>query len=86
MVSRYKGRERHWMSKENRVVPLFSPVPTIDPNSFVSSDFDDKNDNCDQTINDILDNIGDCDETCVASPTAQSIDVLKDKIQVGETF
>lgn len=65
---------REWMTESNRVIPLSNQVPVYHDSPAVGV--------CDETVNDILDNIVDCDETVHPKVSVASIDVLKDKIQV----
>ena len=70
------------MTEKNKVVPLFSPVPTFDPATLESDEFQNI---CDGTINDLLDSVEDCDATFQAMkspPSLKTCKILQEQIQV----
>ena len=89
-----KFQRKDWMTEKNRVVPFISPVPTYDPDSRLI----DEQDLCDETVNDVLDNIQDCDETFVEKEnyfqkpeipkleSQMSIERLQQKIKVPKSL
>lgn len=65
---------REWMNTKNRVVPKFSPAPVFDPNISEMHV-------CDETVNDILDNVNLADETFTEIKLDEKYNDLQQKIQ-----
>ena len=63
------------MNTKNRVVPKFSPAPVFDPNISEMHV-------CDETVNDILDNVNLADETFTEIKLDEKYNDLQQKIQV----